>query len=269
MNRRNLLKRAGVATLAAPFLAAGTLLDRGAAQSVSGKSLMIIFSGPFVFRMLADKIRVMAPLVGPYDLDVAHQPWLGTTSNEKSLRDIATPALKLCMGLTPNPQPPAGLPMLSFPQPDYESYGTALFSLDVPDPDQIVGIHPTDVCLGVCASDGSNKITCASGAIFLYNHVVDLSKVVVVAVDLSTMTPGDVIYTPDFQIDINALPAAVLGVHLSPCNCGSDPCHVHATTVVHRMKDMCSWIPDLRFPNSEPCPLTVSGDDCKAPVIMV
>lgn len=268
MNRRKLLKSAGVASLVAPFITAGVVLQRSKAQTASTIPLMIVFSGPFVLWMNADGnpnlIRVVAPPVGPQYPDAPHWPWAGTTANETALNNLINPSLKLTMVFTPTSQLEAGVEILSCPRPSplpQPGPDSPLFTLDVPNPDVIVGTNPTEICLDTCAADGSNRLDRAAGAVFLYRQV-DLNSVQL------SLDNGP--YIPDFHIDVAAFPAATLGIHLSPCDCAVDWCHTHARAVVSRMQGLYSWIPNIDFfPPTQGCPTIAQGDDCQAPMIRV
>ncbi|HXB20030.1 MAG TPA: hypothetical protein VNV88_01555 [Candidatus Solibacter sp.] len=269
MNRRNLLKKAGISALAAPFIA-GTLLDRSTAQSVSSRPLMISFCGPFVLGSGATRMSVMAPPIGPADPDAPHQPWLGTTASEALLQGVSS--MSLSMHFTPDPQPlTAGVPIITYSQPmngtSPQALGQSpLFTLDLPVPDLVAGIHPIEIVRGTCPTTNNAIVgpseTVASAFLFLYRQV-----------DLSSVTLTGLGCNPDFHIDTEAaLPCAMLGVHLTPLFT-SDPDHMHAAMVVGKMKSMLPWITDcIDLPSVPSCGLVINaavGDDCKAPVIRI
>jgi len=269
MNRRKLLKTAGVATLTAPFVTAGLYWQRSKAQAVGAKPLVIVFSGPFVFWMNVggnpNVIRAVAPPVGHTDPEAPHWPWIGTTGNEISLDGISNTALKLAMSFTPGAQTvTAGLDILPCPRPNPTPISLTsfpLFTLDIPAPDVIVGTNPTYICLGTCLADGSNQMKYAAGAIFIYKNV-DLGSV--------NLPVDSNLYTPDFNIDIDVLPSATLGVYLTPCDCPTDWCHTHARAVISKMQGMYPWISEIDFfPPVGACPNIAHGDDCQAPIIRV
>src|SRR5882672_4211648 len=98
MKRRDLLKGAGTLVLGAPAVRAAALLKSNAEPTPQGntKDLVVAFAGPFCYwqglHESSDNcqcITVMAPPVGPDYTKAPHQPWLGTTSNEKKIEVAA------------------------------------------------------------------------------------------------------------------------------------------------------------------------------------
>src|SRR5262249_12399795 len=90
MNRRNLLKKAGMMVLAAPALKAVAFDKCGTAicQSAGKKTLVVQVVGPFGYQLTGpdrqniQHVLVMAPQVGLDNDKSPHVSWLGTTSNE-------------------------------------------------------------------------------------------------------------------------------------------------------------------------------------------
>ena len=90
MKRRDFLKQGGVAALGAP--AAATLLAASAgslAAQPTVKDLVVSFTGPYCFwwntTETSPSIKVMVPPVGPCYPLAPHQPWVGTSQNEKPI----------------------------------------------------------------------------------------------------------------------------------------------------------------------------------------
>jgi len=196
MNRRELLKRAGVTALAGSFLSGArsggdTLPSTASTCSTSStfeNLLLVRFLGPFTFELnanAANDICVTPPPVGIDFCAAPHQPWVGTTSYEMQLGGPSLSCLRLSMNFTcartTAAQPPTGTtPLASYPRPTPTPQGcvSPLYSLWVPAPDRIVGIQPVDIYYGVCGTNSTGgSETVASGAIFTY-HNVDITSIV-------------------------------------------------------------------------------------------
>src|SRR5215471_10844525 len=150
MKRRDLLK-AGVLTFATRAAGALTPSPFNAEAPSATKDLIVNFAGPFCFWLETGSIKVMAPPVGPDYLPAQHQPWFGTTANEKPVRGTPSEYKLTIDGFTP----PTTLPIPSgtglFYYEQGEGTGVApLFNLFVPIPNQIIGIVPTVVAM-VCS----------------------------------------------------------------------------------------------------------------------
>src|SRR5437764_8794074 len=85
MNRRDLLKQAGAALMAASSVAVPVIACNKVSAESRLQDLMISFSGPFCYWPENGYMRVMAPQVVK-NFCVPHLPWVGTTANEKRLQ---------------------------------------------------------------------------------------------------------------------------------------------------------------------------------------
>jgi len=238
MKRRDLLKGAGALAFATPVVRAltGSALNPGATSAA--KDLIVSFAGPFCFWLETDSVKVMAPPVGPDYLPAPHQPWFGTTANEKPVSGAATDYKLVINGYIQ----PASLPVPSGTSVFNYEQGTGsgvapLFNLSVPIPNQVIGIVPTVVKM-IC-SPGTPDPYCtqwnsySSGLTFVYKNV-DLQGVHILQ--------GASDYFHPCFINDEALPAAGLGIHLTQMDRHPDPHHVHAKKVWSQMLAMYPWM---------------------------
>ncbi len=276
MKRRDLLKGAGTLALGAPAVRAAALLKSNSEPTLQDnkKDLVISFAGAFCYWQESPTIiKVMAPPVGPNYMPARHQPWTGTTANEKMINVPAGTGLTLGIDGYVPPQTPTQ---------------TGMF---VPVPNAIIGVRPTAVMMA--CTPGTEDPYCkeymifASGLSFLYKNV---------NVDGVAINQGPVeFFKPCFKNDAS-LQDATLGVHLTPLNRNPDPDHTHAKLVWTRMLGMYPWmaseITGINFcPDFDPAacdkectpgpkhhgdahgkkgPLTVligPGDDCEVPIM--
>jgi hypothetical protein len=277
MKRRDFLKQGGVAALGAP--AAASLLAASSGCGTRGKDLVVSFAGPFCFwwnTPLEPTIKVMVPRVGPKCEEAPHQPWFGTTQNEKRIteEDLGKNIeFRLDLpGYNPpqSPQKYNQLAPFGYEQTS-DKQGPVLFNLTIPMPNIFIGARPTSVKMQ-CNSNPSdnyctNYITYASSMIFVYKKI-DLNGV--------RITQGkENFFTPCFEND-KLLCAGELGIHMTPLT-PLDADHNHATAVWCQMLAMYPWmnkeITGLDFcPNFDHSSCNASCFDkkseLKGPVIM-
>ncbi len=252
MKRRDLLKGAGSLVLGAPAVRASALLKFNAepAPQVQPQDLVVAFNGPFCFwqgvppgstnKDCDHCITVMAPPVGPTcpNRRIRHQPWVGTTTNEKPINVASNATLTLKLPGYQSPENPGHSGTRHF---DYEQGMNTgvlpLFNLTVPVPNIIIGVRPTQVMM-VCAAGMSDDyckeyIVYASGLSFVYKNV---------PLDGVEIKHGsNRFFAPCFTNDAD-LKDATLGVHLTPLDRNQDPGHIHATEVWKQMLTMYPWM---------------------------
>ncbi|HEV2989008.1 MAG TPA: hypothetical protein VG759_11235 [Candidatus Angelobacter sp.] len=274
MNRRNLLKQAGMMVLAAPALKAVAFDKCGAAmcQPAGKKPLIVRVVGPFGYELIGPDMQniqhvlVMAPQVGLDNKKSPHVPWLGTTSNECRFIGFPKdgPEYELILqGYTPNTQfpTPIGTPSWFYPPPPGATKRgeSPMFTIKLPVPDSIIGINPTCVCLGKIGQQCTAYQTFSSGISFVYNNVdLDLVRVKSSAIGYD--------FHPCFANDAT-LSDATLEMHLTPLK-ANQVNHDEAKAAFRRMVAMYPWIDenDIEF-SFDPCPPNTatfgSGADCK------
>lgn len=245
MKRRDLLKGAGAVMLGAPALHASAFLTPNPTPGQTQKDLVVTFNGPFVFwqhpQEMPDHIKVMAPPVGP-GTKAAHQPWFGTTSNQKALhRGNFGKSFVLALDYTPSDPVYSGTP--AFPYEQGTGTGTApLFNLYVPIPNIIIGVRPT-VAKMKC-KDGVPDDYCkvyknyASGRTFVYQNANLDSALIKFFFEKQPLE--EKFFTPCFTNDDKLLQAS-LGVNLTALD-RSDPGHQHAVDTWEAMLSMFPWM---------------------------
>ncbi len=300
MNRRDLLKQAGAALLAASSARATALAGSEVSKSKDLQDLVVSFSGPFCYWPENDHIRVMAPQVAG-NFCAPHLPWVGTTANEERFkwcpsdtyhyelkgvksRINAHTGTTMCSfdqdtcGTPPPPEECEACPKgpsthSTSPQEDYPCC-PALFDIKVPIPDLFIGINPTCVKFDPPRTDGPQY---ASAVNFFYKNrtksPIDLHRIRLV----SPQPPDGFDFHADFRND-HGLPSATLRISLSPLNSHDDPDHTHAKQVFFQMLKMFPWVDvqsidfcDRPVSNGNAC-LGVQvgpGDDCLAPVFLL
>ncbi len=307
MKRRDLLKGAGTLVLGAPAVRAAALLKSNTEPTPQGptkKDLVVAFAGPFCFwQETPTQIKVMAPPVGPNYMPARHQPWFGTTTNEKMVNVSAGTNLTLSInGYNPTDAPTqTGTKAFLYEQGTGTGL-TPLFNLFVPVPNVIIGVRPTAVMMA--CTPGTEDDYCkefmvfGSGLSFLYKNV-DLEGVNLEGVNIVSGGAGLDFFKPCFKNDA-ALQDVTLGIHLTPLNRNPDPDHTHARAVWGQMLGMYPWMaseitginfcpnfnpsscdfdpklcnggakPRANTPHSKEHPLTVlvgPGDDCEVPIM--
>ncbi|HEV3318042.1 MAG TPA: hypothetical protein VG488_13775 [Candidatus Angelobacter sp.] len=312
MNRRDLLKQAGAMLLAGPYLDASVFDNRVQPSpkvcppSEATQDLTITFKGPFCYWKEGDYIQVMAPPVGP-SYCFPHIPWIGTTCNEVQIPWQGAPTYELngLEGLKPRPGALSGEKICDFKQEkctatkdcnncvteESKKYNraprkkaakgepytccSALFSINVPPPDMIVGAFPTCAQFNPPRPDQPYY---ASGVIFYYKNTPE-NPVTLNNINLATTGNSPiVIFKPEFGFD-KGLPSATLSINLTP-KTPMDPNHTHAHNIFKQMCSMFPWIKEsITFcgvPSGAPTPKRGAralffgpGDDCQAPVFLL
>ena len=281
MNRRDLLKQAGILAVGLPALGASGLTD-SMAQANNVMDLVVSFEGPFCFwAQQGGGYLVMAPPAGPGSGHAAHQGWIATHQNETQLAPTDAPAQPQYTLAIPqasgqavaNPQP-GGTSVFTKPQGGPKG-NNFFFTISVPAPNSIVGVRPTYAGLG---SDSPQIL--AAGLIFVYNQV-NLAGV--------QLQGGAQPFTPCFIIDQQSFSAASLGIHFSSIDQSRDQGHGHAMEVWAKMISMYKpWMDSygpICFPKfditscpPEPIdtvcppkkrekPLFGPGNDCEVPIM--
>jgi hypothetical protein len=227
--------------LGVPAVRAAALLNSNTEPTPQGntKDLVVAFAGPFCYWQESPTIiKVMAPPVGPNYMQARHQPWAGTTANEKMINVSAGTGLTLAIDGYVPPQTPTQTGTKAFLYEQGTGTGlTPLFNLFVPVPNVIIGVRQTAVMMA--CTPGTEDPYCkeymvfASGLSFLYKNV---------NVDGVAINQGPVeFFKPCFKNDAS-LQDATLGVHLTPLNRNPDPDHTHAKLVWTRMLGMYPWM---------------------------
>lgn len=261
MKRRDFLKKGGVAALGAPAVASllATSASSLTAQSI-GKDLVVSFTGPFCFwwNNPSDRsIKVMVPPVGLKDELAPHQPWFGTSQNEKRANVWPNTDLFLDLPGYISPRVPEQDILEPFVYQQGRGAGSPpLFNLTVPLPNKFIGVRPTSAKM-VC-SDGihddycTKYLTYATGVTLLYNNV-DLNAVRI-------KLDGKDFFTPCFEND-RLLPTAGLGIHMTPLQRQDIEDHQHAKYVWKQMLKMYPWM-NNEIERIEFCP-TFDPSSCK------
>jgi len=257
MKRRDFLKQGGVAALGAPV--AASLLTASSGCGTRGKDLVVSFTGPFCFwwNTVMRSITVMVPEVGLACTDAPHQPWFGTSQNEKRVDVPINTDLSLDLPGYKSPKSPKEYNQLApfgYEQTS-DKKGPALFNLTVPMPNKFIGIRPTSTRMKY-VNKGSDDyrtkyITYASGLTFVYNKI----DVKAVRIKQGSMD----FFTPCFEND-ELLCSAGLGIHMTPLHT-LDPGHEHANVVWRQMLAMYPWMQEIT--GIEFCP-TFDPSSCKA-----
>jgi len=283
MNRRNLLKNAGMMLLAAPTLKAAAFDKCGSnvCQPTSQKKPLIVkVVGPFGYNLVGPDLQnilhivVMAPQVGIGYSDSPHVPWLGTSSNECRFTGFPKNGPEYELSL-PGYTPPTKLPdatgtlVWQYPPPvgPVKKGESPMFTIKLPVPNSIIGINPTCVCLSL--SKAPEKCTnfqlLASGTSFVYNDV-SLDDVHVTAASIKYD------FHPCFANDAS-LPSATLDMNLTPVK-ANQTTHDEAKAAFKRMVAMYPWIDEDTIDFSfDPCPTSAatfgSGADCKVCGVLI
>ncbi len=297
MNRRDLLKQAGAALVAASSASVPGIASNKASGENQLQDLIISFSGPFCYWPENGYMRVMSPQVVK-NFCVPHLPWVGTTANEKRLQWCQTQTYHYEFeGLTSRTMKSSGENMCSFdqdtcgapPPPDcltcpsvdggtssstprpktrinspQEEYDCcpALFDIRVPFPDLFIGINPTCVKFMPPRTDGPQY---ASAVNFFYKNdsknPIDFNRI-----KLSLIGPRDkgFEFKPDFKND-HGLPSATLRINLSALEARDDPDHKHAKEVFFQMLKMFPWV-DVHSIDFCDRPVQ-SGDACSSALV--
>ncbi len=248
MKRRDFLKQGGVAALGAP--AAASLLAGGSASSLAAQTcdtnLVVSFTGPFCFWWNTPEersIKVMVPPVGPDYCPAPHQPWFGTSQNEKAITDNELEnGINFSLDL-PGYKPPKypeqhnELAPFGYEQMQGEQ-GPVLFNLTVPVPNIFIGVRGTVVRM-ICANKNDKKdnyckdcLPYAAGLTFVYKNI-DLNNVSIKQGDKEFFMPG-------FDND-KLLCSGNLGVHMTPLK-PQDIGHTHAQAVWKKMLAIYPWM---------------------------
>ena len=282
MNRRDLLKRTGTLILGMPALRASSL-ETSMSQS-EGKSLVVTFSGPLCFWSESNekKYTVMAPLVGTNVTLAAHQAWTATSQNETILNSspcASSPEYELQIPGPDRTPEISGTTVYAYPQEGLPGRNT-LFTLSAPNPDEIIGIHPTMVTFKSPRASVQSGLL-AAGLTFVYRDV-DVKKIMLTQRNAPKPPIRDKClplkpYQPCFDNDVT-LPSATLGIHLSRVN-QSQNGHEHANLVWSKMQEMYPWMEKttISFPDFNPaaCPPGPGtsqigpGNDCEVPVVLL
>jgi hypothetical protein len=263
MKRRDVLKGVGALAVAAPAGRTFAYPAKSLAVSSTSKDLVVTFAGPFCFWLDSDSVKVMAPPVGPLYVPAPHTPWFGTSTNEKPVH--GTPAdYKLVIDgyQAPTTTPiPAGTRVFYYEQGQGKG-APPLFNLSVPVPNVVIGVRPT-VAKMVCSPTNPDPYckqwnSYASGLTFLYQNV-DLQGVHI-------LQGASEYFRPCFTND-EVLPAAGLGIHLTPVDRRADPSHGHAKKVWSQMLAMYPWmgqeITGIEFcPNFDPSACSFDPASC-------
>ncbi len=274
MNRRDLLKQAGAALVAASSVTVPVIAYNKASAETQLQDLVVSFVGPFCYWQENDHMRIMAPQVVK-NFCVPHLPWVGTTANEKRLQWCQTQtyhyALEGLASRTMNysgetmcsfdqdtcgpKQPPGcltcpskeGGPTSSKPRPNSKTSSSqeeydccpALFDIKMPFPDLFIGINPTCLTFTPPRPDGPRY---ASAVNFFYKNdpqnPIDFQQI-----RLSLLEPKDkdFEFKPDFKND-HGLPTATLRINLSALDHRDDPDHKHAKEVFFQTLKMFPWM---------------------------
>jgi hypothetical protein len=261
MNRRDLLKQAGVLAVGLPALG-GSGMAHPMPQANNTMDLVISFEGPFCFwAQEGGGYLVMAPPVGPGSGLAAHQGWIATHQNETQLGTTNGSAPEYTLEIpqvsgkaVTNPQF-GGTKAFTHQQKGSKG-NNYFFTLAVPAPNAIVGVRPTYAGVG---SDSPQIL--AAGLIFVYNQVT-LSGV--------QLQGGAQLFTPCFETDEKNFSAASLGIHFSRIDQSQDQGHGHAMAVWEKMISMyMPWMDSYRkicFPSFDitSCPPKVLDTACQA-----
>jgi hypothetical protein len=283
MNRRDLLKRTGTLAMGLPALRASSLAN-SMVQS-DGKYLVVNFSGPFCFWTDANEKRytVMAPLVGKNVMLAAHQAWAATSENETILNSwpcVISPEYELNLPGLDRSTAISGTTAYQYPQEGPAGQQT-LFTLSVPNPDEIIGIHPTKVDFKSPRAAAQSGLL-AAGLTFVYKNV-DVTQIMLTQRNnpKSSTHPHKCVplnpYRPCFDNDAT-LPTATLNIHLSRVDQSGNG-HAHANLVWGKMEEMYPWMEKttLAFPGFNPagCPpgpgksAIGPGNDCEVPIMLL
>ena len=283
MNRRDLLKRTGTLVVGLPALRASSLTN--SMVQPDGKYLVINFSGPFCFWTDAEKKKytVMAPLVGKNVTLAAHQAWTATSENETILNSnpcAISPEYELHVPGPDRSTEITGTTAYQYPQEGPAGQKT-LFTLSVPNPDEIIGIHPTMVSFNSTRAAAQSGLL-AAGLTFVYKNV-DVTQIMLTQrIDPKSSNRPDKCpylkpYQPCFDNDAT-LPTATLGIHLSRVDQRQNG-HDHANLVWGKMEEMYPWMDKttIAFPGFNPagCPpgpgtaAIGPGNDCEVPIMML
>jgi len=229
MNRRDLLRQAGIFAVGLPALGAS---GRASMPQGPTQDLMVSFDGPFCFWTEASGgLIALAPRIGS-GFTPEHQAWIATHENEMSLPShvvVPAPAYELVVPGSHGLSPDTGGASVFTPSQDGHSRSTdTLFTISVPAADVTVGTRPTLVSFGL----GKPTIR-AAGLTLLYRNV-DLSGV---QFNLEKQT----VFTPCFRYDAK-LSVATLGIHLSQVDQKRQKSHAHAISVWGEMMAMFKWL---------------------------
>jgi hypothetical protein len=283
MNRRNLLKNAGMMMLAAPALKAAAFDKCGLSVCTNGqpKNLIVRVVGPFGYQLAGPDMQnirhiiVMAPQVGIRSATSPHVPWMATTSNECRFVGAPKDGPEYELVLPDYPPPTqfpnaTGTTVWQYPPPTgpIEKGESPMFTIKLPVPNSIIGINPTCVCLSKASKPPvqcTNFQSLAAGTSFVYN-AVNLDKVSV------TAPPPIGGFKPCFAND-ESLPNATLEMNLTPVNINQAN-HTEAKAAFKKMVRMYPWIDEDTIDFSfDPCPSSTanfgSGADCKVCGVMV
>jgi len=231
MNRRDLLRQAGVFAVGLPALGAS---GRAFMPQAVTQDLMVSFDGPFCFWTQDNGgLIAMAPRIGP-GFSVPHQAWIATHENEMQLPDevvVPAPAYELVGLGSHGPSPDTGgAAIFTQPQDGHSRSSDTLFTITVPAADVMVGTRPTLVSFGSAA-----PTILAAGLTLLYKNV-DLT-----GVQFNLSAEKQTAFTPCFGYDAK-LSAATLGIHLSQVDQKRQKGHAHATSVWGQMMAMFKWL---------------------------
>jgi len=232
MNRRDLLKQAGIFTVGLPALGAS---GRASMSQAATQDLMVSFDGPFCFWAQDNGgLIAMAPRIGPA-FSVPHQAWIATHQNEMQLPDeVLVPAAPAYELVVPGPHGSShdtgGASIFTKPQDGNARSTDTLFTISVPAADVMVGTRPTLVSF----SAGQPKVH-AAGLTLLYRNV-DLT-----GVQFNLSGEKQPVFTPCFGYDAK-LSVATLAIHLAQINQARDKGHKHAKAVWGQMMAMFKWL---------------------------
>jgi len=138
MNRRDLLKQAGVTLLAASSVRASGLIDDETSEKERPQDLVVSFLGPFCYWPEKDYIKIMAPQVAG-NFCFPHLPWVATTANEKRLQWCPETTYHYRLhGVTSRKATYSGTTMCSFDQDTCQK--------TPPPPEQCLTCPPIAVC---------------------------------------------------------------------------------------------------------------------------
>lgn len=284
MNRRDLLKQAGALAVGLPALRASGMA--GSSAQSDNKVLIITFNGPFCFWSEAKekKYKVMAPLVGTNFTSAAHQAWAATSQNEAILNSspcASSPEYELNIPESDRSPKISGTTVYQYPQEGKPEDQKTLFTLSVPNPDEIIGVRPTMVNFKSGRAAAQSGLL-AAGLTFVYRDV-DVTKKIMLVQRPSNLPigPDKCPYLNPYQacFDNDAtLPTATLGIHLSRVDQRQNG-HEHANFVWGKMEEMYPWMEKttLDFPGFNPagCPpgpgkgAIGPGNDCEVPTMML
>ena len=266
-----------------PAMAASRSVSSSAlAASAAVKDLIVTLTGPFCYWLENTGLRMMAPHVGPAFLGAPHQPWVGTSANQKMIEAHPEKTLEYSLNVgqaTAAPPFPVlqGTPVFSYPQG--KDPNRPMFNFVIPTPDRISGANPslaTMECVNPDEPYCKTPSLYATALTVLYKNV-DLSAVTVTS-------GGQPFFQPCFENDAD-LPVAQLGIHLTPLK--HEPGHGQAVLVWERMLALYPWIQkeikgiSLCTFDTSSCPpqpvcknlrystLVGPGNNCEAPIMLL